>query len=1112
MTDRASHPRSGAATVAAVVVADRASAYLVETLRGVAQQSRMPADIVVVDVSGAGGTRSPLPEDLGSLGLTFPAARVHRVGAPGAATFGEAVSAGLAAVPDVSATWLWLLHDDSAPDPGTLAALTRAVELAPSVVVAGCKQRQWGSPDRLIEAGVTASRFGRRMTGVEPDEVDQGQHDGREDALAVGLAGALVRLDVWTELGGTDRGFGSFGDGYDFCRRARLAGHRVVVVPQASVRHAQLSLEGVRDALDADGTVPDGRADPRRSFRARRQSLVYGGLVSVPLPLVPVLGLVALATGVARSLARLLTKEPGLAVAEIAAPLAALSRPGRIVRARSVARASRRLPRRALRPLQTSARDVFREARDRRLAVAESRRTSVARSELEMAERAQVDRRRRSSLALLLLGASAATVAALGPLVGRVIVGRTLAGGALLPSTATLSELYHAVTSGWIPADLGHPGPADPLLAVLLPFTAITRSVGLTSSVLMLGAVPLAAWGAWAAAGAATRSNGVRAWAAIVWAATPSLLSAVSAGRLGAVLAHLALPWLALGVARAAGLDRHDVIAPGIDVPGRPADEDDARPRTGARGSGSLAAAAGAALALAVAAAGAPVLLPALTVLVLLAALVVPRRRARLALIPIPAVVLFGPLITEALAGRGTGAWRALIADPGLPLESVPATPWHLMLGWPVASAAPTGLAEPLAQVLPIIGGLVLLGLALGALFRGRPVARGVRVGWIVAATGLVTAAVSARIAVALGTDSVVHGWPGAGLSLMTGGLLVAAVLGVDGVQSRVASHSFGWRQAAGGAVVVLAVLAPLAVGGAWGWQQHDPDPAAPGGLAVRAVDPSVVPLVGRRGEVSANRQRVLELDVAADGIVSYRVYRGAGPELIASSTVVAARDLTGTPRSGAQSAPDDAATRLAQSVAELSAGTSTDVPEGLGQFGIGVVIVPPPVGGPASDASSRIVVGLDATPGLERIAEGDHGVLWRVAPYRVGQPNEVVASRVRIMDGESTAANPAGQPLAAVASGPLTVEAHVQAGAAGRIVVLAERADADWRARLDGRPLRAVAIGWRQGFELGSQSGTLTIDYAPPSRGPWLALQALVALVTLLLALPFRRIRGGRW
>jgi len=31
-------------------------------------------------------------------------------------------------------------------------------------------------------------------------------------------------------------------------------------------------------------------------------------------------------------------------------------------------------------------------------------------------------------------------------------------------------------------------------------------------------------------------------------------------------------------------------------------------------------------------------------------------------------------------------------------------------------------------------------------------------------------------------------------------------------------------------------------------------------------------------------------------------------------------------------------------------------------------------------------------------------------------------------------------------------------------------------------------------------------------SRAPWLVLQAIVALVTLLLALPLRRFRGGRW
>ena len=1096
--------------VIAIVVAERRSAYLSETLRGVAQQSRIPAHVVVVDVSAGGDAGPSESVDLGAIGLAVPGARVHRASAPGAATFGEAVSAGLAAVPDLSATWLWLLHDDSAPDPDTLAALSRAVELAPSVGVAGCKQRQWGSPDRLVEVGVTTSRFGRRMTGIEPDEVDQGQHDGREDVLAVGLAGALVRRDVWTQLAGTDRGFGRFGDGYDFCRRARLAGHRVIVVPRAGVRHAQLSFNGLRSAVDPDGVPAEVRADPRRSFRARRQSLVYSGLVSVPILLVPVLAVAALGSGIGRSLVRLLTKEPGLAAAEIAAPLAALARPGRVVRARAVARASRRLPRRALRPLQTSVRDVVREARDRRLAAAEARRTSVARSELEMAERAQVNRRRRSSLALLLLGLVAGAVAALGPLIGRTLVGRSVAGGALLPSTAGFADLYRAATSGWVPAGLGHPGPADPLLVALLPLTAITRSVSLTSSVLMLGALVLAGWGGWAAAGAATRSNGIRAWAAVVWAATPSLLTAVSAGRLGAVLAHLALPWLALGVARAAGIDRRDVIEPGIDLPGE-SERRAAQSAAGSRRSGSIAAAAGASIAMAVAAAGAPVLLPVLTFVLLLGALVVPRHRARIALIPVPAIILFGPVIAAALGGLGGGAWRALVADPGLPVDSVPAAPWQLLLGWPVASTAPAGLSAALALVLPLLSGVVLLGLASGALFRGRRVARGVRVGWLVAAVGLLTGAASAQVAVALGTDSVVHGWPGAGLSLMTGGLLLAAVLGADGVQSRVASHSLGWRQAAGGAVAVVAVLAPLTLGASWGWQQRG-DPSAAGALALHSVDPSVVPLVGRRGEVSANRQRVLELDVSADAVVSYRIYRGAGPELTESSMVVAARDLLGSPGSTTQAGPDDAAGQLAQAVAEISAGTSTDVSELLGQFGIGVVIVPPPTAAPASDLPARLVEALDATLGLERIAEGDRGVLWRVAPYRVGKPNEVVASRVRILAGAATAATDVGVPLAAVGSGPLAVEAQVPAGDAGRVVVLAERADPDWRARLDGQPLRAVAIGWRQGFDLGPRGGTLTIGYAPPSRLPWLALQAIVALVTLLLALPFRRFRGGRW
>ena len=48
----------------------------------------------------------------------------------------------------------------------------------------------------------------------------------------------LVRRDVFDALGGFDPAFAPHADDVDLCWRAHLAGHRVVVVPQARVRGA----------------------------------------------------------------------------------------------------------------------------------------------------------------------------------------------------------------------------------------------------------------------------------------------------------------------------------------------------------------------------------------------------------------------------------------------------------------------------------------------------------------------------------------------------------------------------------------------------------------------------------------------------------------------------------------------------------------------------------------------------------------------------------------------------------------------------------------------------------------------------------------------------------
>src|SRR5690625_1467854 len=88
--------------------------------------------------------------------------------------------------------------------------------------------------------------------------------------------------------------------------------------------------------------------------------------------------------------------------------------------------------------------------------------------------------------------------------------------------------------------------------------------VGVTVTILLAAAMPLAALTGWFAAGAATRSVLLRAWASLAWALGPALLIGIGAGRLGAVVAHIVLPLVILGVVRSLGLDRRDVVVSGM--------------------------------------------------------------------------------------------------------------------------------------------------------------------------------------------------------------------------------------------------------------------------------------------------------------------------------------------------------------------------------------------------------------------------------------------------------------------------------------------------------------------------------------------------------------------
>ncbi|MET9930704.1 glycosyltransferase family 2 protein, partial [Streptomyces sp. NPDC006324] len=135
--------------------------------------------------------------------------------------------------------WLWLLHDDCAPEPDALAELLRVADSDAYAAVVGPKLRGWYDRKQLLEVGVSIARSGRRWTGLDRREQDQGQHDQVRSVLSVSTAGMLVRRDVFEELGGFDRRLPLMRDDVDLCWRAHAAGHRVLVAPDAVLRHAE---------------------------------------------------------------------------------------------------------------------------------------------------------------------------------------------------------------------------------------------------------------------------------------------------------------------------------------------------------------------------------------------------------------------------------------------------------------------------------------------------------------------------------------------------------------------------------------------------------------------------------------------------------------------------------------------------------------------------------------------------------------------------------------------------------------------------------------------------------------------------------------------------------
>ncbi len=377
---------------------------------------------------------------------------------------------------------------------------------------------------------------------------------------------------------------------------------------------------------------------------------------------------------------------------------------------------------------------------------------------------------------------------------------------------------------------------------------------------------------------------------------------------------------------------------------------------------------------------------------------------------------------------------------------------------WALALAQPGG---PVAGARWLLLGTVIAALAsLVRRDRRRPVV----LGWAVALVGLGLAqcALVLRIPGVYGSATSVAAWPGAATLLVGGGLVAAAIVGGDGLRSRLSASTFGWRQPVTVLIVILALLGTSASAVSWARRGAD-DPLT------RAPATLLPPFVAA-SNAGPLHPRALLLSADVDGHVTYSLQSGSGPEL---------GDAELAPPYGSDGG-------LGELVSGLTAGVEDATgAQRLAAYGIGTIVALRPVPVP-------VVVALDSTPGLQRAATTKTTAQWRL---------QAAPGRVRLL----TPAAPT-RTLPLMTSTPSRLTATVPDGPAGRRVIVADSADSRWHATLAGAALKPAITGWAQAFALPAGGGELVISYDSTPRRNALILQGILLAIVIILALPARR------
>lgn len=758
---------SGVPLVVAAVVSAGESDDLGATLDSLAAQD-YPALRVAVLVIGDESTVAGVETLAGSFGN---GSVVRGVG-PGV---GRAAAANQILELVRGESGLFLVVDDSvrlAPD-----AVTRLVEemFRSNAGIVGPKLLDADRPTLISSVGFAVDRFGEIDDGLEPDEIDQEQHDAVRDVFGLSSSCLLVRADLFRRLSGFEPDLDRPIDSVDLCWRAHLSGARVVVVPSAvAYRRAVVST--------TDPDAANGAATESDRYGSQRIATVAS--LTGPTRLVTILpttivvalvaALVALGRGDAAGAWRRLTALGG-----------SLAAAPSVVRRRARVRGIRLVPDREVAALQMRGSAALAQwSRQREFATRQARR-NFGRSTWGTAITAFL-------VVLLVIG-------------GRDILTRGLHPvGEMLDLPGSPLDSLRSYLTGWWDRGFGETTaqPTGLLVIALAGFASFAQMNALAS----WGVLALIGIGWWGAARLASMSGDPRARLAgvLVYAAAPLPYAAVGAGRSAVLVAYAFVPWIVHHGRVVAGLARR--VVDGIEFDRTEFDGADAvaRPSTPAQ----VAAMARLALVLALA----------------------------LSLAPPVAIVGVLSIVVTSLAGLLAGGSRRA-AVLGLAAALVSATgavvlnlPWSLRFldadGWTaITGVASAGGGMGWWDVLRMgigpssLGSLFLLAYlpALVALVLARSW-RGV---WAVRGGALASVFLLLAVASTTGRGPVALPEVGVLLVPVAVGLSISASILVGSFRIDVRGARFGLRQpvAFASLVAIAALVVPVAsvaVDGAW--------------------------------------------------------------------------------------------------------------------------------------------------------------------------------------------------------------------------------------------------------------------------------------------------------